>query len=815
MNEERGNKNKQEMSGEKGNDKISPSRSPKDVEPIKSGVKASPHTPVYKMHRYFARRPYNVFRHLIEHYTNEGDIILDPFCGGGVTVVEGLRLKRKVIGVDINPMATFITRMEVTPVDLDALEEAFKQVESAVKDRINALYATSCPECREPVIADWFAWSNVVRCPRSDCRQPVELHTAEKLGPGKYRCPHCQKAEIRPSKCERLKDVMIRIKYKCLHCEGKGEKEPEEFDRQKYAEIEANFDRIVEEEGLWYPKDEMPQDWDLRRPYNAHLLRFSDFFTCRNLLANSILRKAITTLKINDDLRDIMMLGFSATLSWVNRMVNEVGSQWGHSTYWTPTNSIEMNVWNMFEARIITGVSSIWKGKAYSNQHIGDYCQFTTNQGEFLSNSKTAMILRQSSTSIPLPDASVDAVITDPPYGNNVLYAELCNFWSVWLKDLLSLDSLIDDTEEAIMSKSHGKGEAEYESLLNAVFKEAYRILKPNGYLVLTFHNKDPKVWLSLINSIIRAGFFLPPRGVIYQDAVGQYKTTLQLRRKGSVLGDFIYSFRKVDLSQTEADDFAEHAEYIEQLAIGAAARYLAEVGKASTSELYRHVYQELIPSFVQYAQWKNQESGKENLAELDELIKSQLDTILKRSFDYRDDMWQLRDMGLYYETTVVEAAKDALNGKDSISVDDVYQRIYTLFSQGGAMDMVEALSRTEKEFGGQNLEGILRDSCEFVEEDGRWRLPQSDEEKAKLTERKENRDLRSFRQFLNAWRESPRTAQISDVKVVERGLRWLREKGDYDTMLKLRGKVPENMAIKGLFMIAKKEYDMRMMTGE
>ncbi|HIE28937.1 TPA: hypothetical protein EYP66_16810 [Candidatus Poribacteria bacterium] len=74
---------------------------------------------------------------------------------------------------------------------------------------------------------------------------------------------------------------------------------------------------------------------------------------------------------------------------------------------------------------------------------------------------------------------------------------------------------------------------------------------------------------------------------------------------------------------------------------------------------------------------------------------------------------------------------------------------------------------------------------------------------------------MRAFRQFLNDWKENPRTAQISDVKVVERGLRWLREKGDYDTMLKLRVKVPENMAIKGLFMIAKKEYDMRMMTGE
>lgn len=265
------------------------------------------------MHRYFARRPYNVFRHLIEHYTDEGDIILDPFCGGGVTVVEGLRLKRKVIGVDINPMATFITRMEVTPVDLDALKDAFKQVELAVKDRINALYETHCPECGKLAIADWFEWSNVVRCPRSDCRQPVELHAAEKLGPGKYRCPHCQKADIRPSKCERLKDVMIRIKYKCTYCEAKGEKEPEAFDRQKYAEIEANFDRIVEEEGLWYPKDEMPMDWELRRPYNSHIRLFVDFFTRRNLLGLSILFRELNDAKYLP-LSELLLLAFSSSL---------------------------------------------------------------------------------------------------------------------------------------------------------------------------------------------------------------------------------------------------------------------------------------------------------------------------------------------------------------------------------------------------------------------------------------------------------------------------------------------------------------------
>ena len=81
---------------------------------MKEGLKSEPHTPVYKMHKYFARRPQNVFRALAENYTSKGDVILDVFCGGGVTLFEALSVGRKVIANDINPLASFISRMEVT-----------------------------------------------------------------------------------------------------------------------------------------------------------------------------------------------------------------------------------------------------------------------------------------------------------------------------------------------------------------------------------------------------------------------------------------------------------------------------------------------------------------------------------------------------------------------------------------------------------------------------------------------------------------------------------------------------------------------------
>lgn len=108
--------------------------------PFLKTIEAKQHSPVYLMHRYFARRPHNVFSELIKHYTEEGNIILDPFCGGGVTVVEGLMLKRKVIGIDINPLATFITEMEIEPLDLNKFMREFSLISEKVQRKFENLH---------------------------------------------------------------------------------------------------------------------------------------------------------------------------------------------------------------------------------------------------------------------------------------------------------------------------------------------------------------------------------------------------------------------------------------------------------------------------------------------------------------------------------------------------------------------------------------------------------------------------------------------------------------------------------------------------
>lgn len=605
-----------------------------NLKPIDHAVVAKPHTPVYKMHRYFARRPWSVFRALIEHYSNPGSIILDPFCGGGVTVVEGLRLSRKVIGVDINPLATFITKMEVIDVDLDELKDAFEQVETACRAKIEELYLTTCPKCGQTVPADWFEWSNVVQC--KECGEIVELHKAERVGKGekiagvsagKYRCYHkvC-KAEWRPSECKRLNDVLISVHAVCPKCRHKGDFPPTEKDLELACYIAENHQDQIKREGLWYPTLEMPDWWDLRRPYNAHIKRFDQFFTPRNILANAFLATFIKSMNISDDVRGILSSIFSSSLRFTNRMVcrNEAWRgdkplEWASATYWLPEIHLEVNAWWGWKNRL----RAVRTGKEYSKKEIGSKCVMGEAY-EKIVDSSSAFIWTGSSTKLPLPDDSVDVIITDPPYGNNVLYAELCNFYWAWVGGILALNGLIDDTEEAVISKEHKKDLAEYRTLLYEVFRECHRVLKPGRWMVMTFHNKEFKVWNAIHLAAHDAGFKLAENdGMIYQPPIANYTQTIQTRRSGSMLGDFILSFQKVEKEPLFRQiEHAEIGRQIERLAAEAVIHH-----KGASLSL---IYMKLMPWLL-----------NNNL--LDKISEKDLVPYLANNFEEKDGRWHLK----------------------------------------------------------------------------------------------------------------------------------------------------------------------------
>lgn len=88
------------------------------------------------MHPYFTKQASNVVRDYIEHFTKEGDTVLDPFAGTGVTAIEALSLRRKAIAVDLNPLACFITEQTAAQVDTNLLNKEFNRIEKKIGDLI-------------------------------------------------------------------------------------------------------------------------------------------------------------------------------------------------------------------------------------------------------------------------------------------------------------------------------------------------------------------------------------------------------------------------------------------------------------------------------------------------------------------------------------------------------------------------------------------------------------------------------------------------------------------------------------------------------
>jgi putative DNA methylase len=128
-------------------------------------------------------------------------------------------------------------------------------------------------------------------------------------------------------------------------------------------------------------------------------------------------------------------------------------------------------------------------------------------------------VLRCSATSLPLEDSVLDGVITDPPYYDNVPYADISDFFYVWLRRTIGhlypehfATSGTPKKQEIVADASRHGGSKEkarrfYEQEIAQAFCEAHRVLKPGGQLVVVSAHKTTLGWTTLVDALRRAGF--------------------------------------------------------------------------------------------------------------------------------------------------------------------------------------------------------------------------------------------------------------------------------------------------------------------
>ncbi len=480
--------------------------------PYNKPVVAGKNTPIYNAHSYHTKVPYQGIIPFIEHYTEPGDLILDPFCGTGMTGVAALLApsgSRRVILNDLSPAAVHIARNYCTPCDVDELKKEFERIKAAVKDEFDWLYETyhEDPATGEkiPATIQYTIWSDVYRC--APKKRDLKKHPVNPDGCGSeiilwdvavdkqtgqvkdiFTCPQCGET-WKKTELSLVRSVPVVTNYVYIDPRKKKPRRAEhrvtDFELDRLREIESK------EIPYWYPTDEMNKSSEMYIRSALHL-RFiekaSDFYTKRNLWALARLWEEIKSIP-EKQCRSIVQFSFTGIIAYVSKKQNFGGGGGGISgTLYIPSFQMEKNVRSVFE-RKAEKILELWR---------------TWNPDKTRS-----MCTEGSATELNgLSDISIDYIFTDPPFGSNIFYGDCSFLWESWLQEFT------DDSLEAVWNKSRkpsegGKTLEDYKRLMAESFREMYRVLKPNRWATVVFSNSDDRVWKAIQDAAYEAGFII------------------------------------------------------------------------------------------------------------------------------------------------------------------------------------------------------------------------------------------------------------------------------------------------------------------
>ena len=565
-----------------------------DVPAFDQPIATTKATAIYNMHTYWSKKPHDAIRQYIRHYTQPGDLVLDPFCGSGSTALAALMEGRKAIAIDRSPAATFITRNYCTPVDPAALQAAFAELEARVKPEIDWLYETRCDRCGGRAATAYTVYSQVFQCPRCLAKVPLFdcIDTTGRTTAGKKRkatvCPHCHakgyEEEISTSS-ERFGAVPVLVSYLCQNgCRpARGERRHDDPDPQKrdcFTNCDlAKIEQIEKREiPYWYPTDRMmhaPIDqecWGAKwRAGTSNFRTVDELFTKRNLWALAALRDGISALgssgPANGLLFALSAILLNCSVMYRYRPSLKGGFQAG--TYYTPPESQIINVWRAFADKV-QDVMAGAREQAHSVQ---------------------VLISTQSATSLAdIASSSVDFVLTDPPYAGKVQYGELNFVWEAWL----GLDTRWHD-EEIIVNEVHGKTEADWTAMMRQAMAECYRVLKPGRWLSLCYHDTSEGTWALVQDIMAEVGFVVDrSQSALFIDT--QQKSYNQLTADKVNKRDLVINFRKPRPHETGAAGNGELANGTFQEHVRAIVREYLEANPGSTKD---RIYDEVVSRLV------------------------------------------------------------------------------------------------------------------------------------------------------------------------------------------------------------------------
>lgn len=300
-------------------------------------------------------------------------------------------------------------------------------------------------------------------------------------------------------------------------------------DRALYAKAE----RALAKRKNAYPVVAIEPGYNTNQALGYNYRNWHEMFNARQLLCLSILADRIRAIP-DTVLRELFTCLFSGALEFNNMFASYKGEGTGavrhmfaHHILKPERVPLEANLWGtekssgsfstMFEGRIRRALDyaddpfelRVSKGskteKVFGlSEKIGapvadDYAAFAKDARVYLSCG--------DSGSTDLPDRSVDVVLTDPPFFDNVHYSQLADFFHVWQRHILGENGTrVTDTTRSDREVQNADGN-EFTDRLASVWEETHRVLKDDGLLAFTYHHSRPEGWRCVLQALMQAGF--------------------------------------------------------------------------------------------------------------------------------------------------------------------------------------------------------------------------------------------------------------------------------------------------------------------
>lgn len=771
-----------------------PSTDTYNVPNFSKPIETSKNTPIYNMHTYWSKKPHDAITQYIQHYTQAGDLVLDPFAGSGGTALAALMGGRKAIAIDRSPAATFITKNYCTPIDFQTFQDEFSKLKQRLAKDIQWLYETHCDRCQGKAKIAHTVYSQVFQCPRCLVKVPlfdcVETEIKDHTGKAKTinACPSCfakgTREEISTRK-QKFGSIPVLVNYVCQSgCDPA-------IDERRHNDLNTNkrdyfakFDLPKINEiaktpiPYWFPQHRMmnaPQDqecWGVKwRAGTSNFRTVDELYTKRNLWALAAIKNAAQDLTH----RDVFLFALSAVslaLSRMQRYSPDSGfpNMVLAGTYYVPQIGREIEVFSWYEGKI----NSLLKGYQAINLPIAD-----------------VVISTSDARRIDIPANSIDYIFTDPPYASNIQYGELNFVWEAWL----DLDTCWHN-DEIIVNDVRGTTEADWANMMRDAMAECYRVLKPGHWLSLCYHDTSEGTWAFVQDIMAEVGFIADRSdSALFIDTA--QKSFNQLTADKVNKRDLIINFRKPGLHESADPIFNGNEDPSSfQEKIRSIIRTFLSNNPGTTKD---RIYDEVVSRMVR--------SGKMEPHNFAEFLKEVADEVKQPGST------EANGSGRWYLKETEESALDkAESGREDAAAKSLHTFIEKRLREDPTIDGIHYSDLFEhyiytvptKDKPRRQLQDWLIDYF-FKTADGTWRPSKSPEEqklKADSRAAGTNRRMKRFATMLSSGGAIP-SDKIPTAATLAEWIRQAKRTGQYEVgrLLFERGgldldRLPEELAV-------------------